>query len=200
MTQVAKGPRRKPHRVAAEIDLMSAAAEMLEREGVLTDLSTQQVADNAGLNRGLIHHYFGGKRELLRAAVAHKIASVAVVNERWRRQPPGRKRRAHFRQSVKDPVFARMIMILALDRDPTLKPIPYVDERLEDLRREQADGFIAEGVDLPALLALWEATISGYAVLRTALGEQLGITPEALDRRVLALLETQYAVHEGPGH
>jgi len=39
----------------------------LNRDGVLAGLNLREVAAEAGINRGLGHHYFGSRRDLLRA-------------------------------------------------------------------------------------------------------------------------------------
>lgn len=53
---------------AVKSALIEAAGEMLAEVGPRA-LSIRSVADRAGVNHGQIHHYFGGKRGLLRAAM-----------------------------------------------------------------------------------------------------------------------------------
>ena len=43
-----------------------ASLDGIERDGVLAGLNLQEVADEAGVNRGLVYRYFGSRRELLR--------------------------------------------------------------------------------------------------------------------------------------
>lgn len=67
-------------RAGAEERLITAAAELLGEVGPRA-MSVRQVAERAGVNHGLVHHYFGGKDGLLRAAMRHLVAE----HERWAR-------------------------------------------------------------------------------------------------------------------
>ena len=66
MTTVA--PRITRARIDSEEKLIIAAAELLGEVGPRT-MSVRAIADRAGVNHGLVHHYFGGKDGLLRAAM-----------------------------------------------------------------------------------------------------------------------------------
>ena len=55
---------------AVKAALIAAAADMLGEVGP-RNISVRDVADRAGVNHGQIHHYFGGKRGLLEAAMQH---------------------------------------------------------------------------------------------------------------------------------
>jgi AcrR family transcriptional regulator len=55
---------------AVKAALVDAAAHMLGEVGP-RGISIRDVADRAGVNHGQVHHYFGGKRELLKAAMRH---------------------------------------------------------------------------------------------------------------------------------
>jgi AcrR family transcriptional regulator len=50
--------------------LIEAAADLLGEVGPRS-LSVREIATRAGVNHGQIHHYFGGKRGLLEAAIRH---------------------------------------------------------------------------------------------------------------------------------
>jgi AcrR family transcriptional regulator len=63
---------------AVKAALIKAASELLAEVGPRA-LSIRNVADRAGVNHGQIHHYFGGKRGLLRAAISW------LANEHWNR-------------------------------------------------------------------------------------------------------------------
>ncbi|MEL7158636.1 MAG: helix-turn-helix domain-containing protein [Actinomycetota bacterium] len=49
--------------------MLDAAADLLAERGP-TATSVRDIATRAGVNHGQVHHYFGGKRELLRQAMA----------------------------------------------------------------------------------------------------------------------------------
>lgn len=98
-------PSRGPDAVKAA--LIEAATDLFATQG---DASVRAVAERAGVNHGLVHHYFGGKSGL-RAAVLDRLAqglheSLDV--------PPGSDTaqvgRAALRVTEQDP---RMVKILA---------------------------------------------------------------------------------------
>jgi AcrR family transcriptional regulator len=55
---------------AVKTALIQAAADMLGEVGPKS-LSVRDLAERAGVNHGQVHHYFGGKRGLLEAAMRH---------------------------------------------------------------------------------------------------------------------------------
>lgn len=63
---------RRRSREWVENELITAAADLLGEVGPRA-LSVRMIAERAGVNHGLVHHYFGGKAELLRAAMARLV-------------------------------------------------------------------------------------------------------------------------------
>lgn len=59
-------------RMAAEEKLIAAAADLLGEVGPRAT-SVRMIAERAGVNHGLVHHYFGGKDALLRAAMVQLV-------------------------------------------------------------------------------------------------------------------------------
>ncbi|MEY4163016.1 MAG: hypothetical protein RI939_1745, partial [Actinomycetota bacterium] len=59
-------------RASVEQRLVVAAAEMIAEVGPRAS-TVRAVARRAGVNHGLVHHYFGGKEGLLRAAMTHLV-------------------------------------------------------------------------------------------------------------------------------
>ena len=55
--------------------LLDAAAELFAEKGPGA-VSVRQIAAAAGVNHGLVHHYFGSKQELLREVVRTRAAAV----------------------------------------------------------------------------------------------------------------------------
>ncbi|MBP9053131.1 MAG: TetR family transcriptional regulator, partial [Ilumatobacteraceae bacterium] len=49
--------QRPADRDATERDLEDAALRLVDRDGVLAGLNLREVADAAGVNRGLVYHY-----------------------------------------------------------------------------------------------------------------------------------------------
>ena len=60
-------------------DLILAAARRVFVSASADDVSTADVARTAGVTRGLVHHYFGTKRELYLAVVADLAATLPDV-------------------------------------------------------------------------------------------------------------------------
>jgi AcrR family transcriptional regulator len=50
---------------------------------VLSGISLKDVADEAGLSRGLIHHYFGSRQALLRSALEARRRDAAADITPW---------------------------------------------------------------------------------------------------------------------
>ena len=67
-------------RAGVEERLIEAAAELLGEVGPRA-MSVRQVAERAGVNHGLVHHYFGGKDGLMHAAMNRLVEE----HERWAR-------------------------------------------------------------------------------------------------------------------
>lgn len=59
-------------RERVERDLITAAADLLGEVGPRA-VTVRMIAARAGVNHGLIHHYFGGKSELLKAAMTRLV-------------------------------------------------------------------------------------------------------------------------------
>lgn len=69
-------PRISRARQESEDKLIQAAAELLGEVGPRA-MSVRAVAERAGVNHGLVHHYFGGKDGLLRAAMRQLVEEHA---------------------------------------------------------------------------------------------------------------------------
>lgn len=64
-------------REAVQAALVRAAADVLAEHGPRS-ASVRDIAHRAGVNHGQVHHYFGGKDALIRAAMAHLAAEHAA--------------------------------------------------------------------------------------------------------------------------
>lgn len=60
-------------RAAVEAALIAAAADVLAEQGP-RNAGLRDIAQRAGVNHGQVHHYFGSKEALLRAAMRHLAA------------------------------------------------------------------------------------------------------------------------------
>ena len=179
---------------------MEAAIHLLTRDGVLAGLSLQEVADTARSNRALIHRYFGGRRGLLRAALDRRKRAMAPLAATLRLVDPKKRSVQSFPGFTKDPSFAAIVMLLALDGDDAFEPLPYFTETINDLAAEQRAGVWVESADLLALTVIVEVFIYGYFVMRPSIARQLEMSLLDLDRRVeTALSRIAEAFLEGAG-
>jgi len=71
-------PRRRLAPEARRQQILDAARTLFA-ERPFTNVSTADVAEAAGVARSLVHHYFGGIRELLLAVIADGAAALAEM-------------------------------------------------------------------------------------------------------------------------
>ena len=177
---------------------MRAALELLERDGVLAGLNLQEVADHAGVNRGLIHHYFGSRQALLRAALQVAQTDAAPEVTKIRGLDHAKRGPEIFKHDANNRRYARTLMLLALDDDREFEPIPYLEEELANMAAEKERGVWAEDTDEAAVLVIWETFLWSYSVVREPLARQLGTTVGRLDKRVLTTLGQMFEpLHDG---
>src|SRR3954453_7821925 len=75
---------------------MLDAANALFAERAYDEVSVEDIASAAGVNRGLVHHYFGGRKEVYIAL----LERLGTVREEQLRPPVGRSARARVADSV----------------------------------------------------------------------------------------------------
>lgn len=177
-------PAQRQKRVETERAIMAAAVRLLERDGVLAGLNLQEVADEAGVNRSLIHQYFGSRRELLRAALDWALEQHALDHARARRGSPAQRGSQHFRNVMASPESIRLVALLAIDGDDSFDALAYADDRIADSERDQAAGLFDPDMDITAMLLTWDATLVGWSLLRHAAARQFGVPVASLDKRV----------------
>jgi len=76
MSTTAHSPRYSRLEADARRDLILAAARRVFVSSNPDEASTAEIAREAGVTRGLVHHYFGTKRELYLAVVADLAAAL----------------------------------------------------------------------------------------------------------------------------
>ena len=72
------------------------AANALFSERAYEEVSVEDIARSAGVTRGLVHHYFGGRKEVFIAL----LERLGAVREQRLRPPVGRSARARVADSV----------------------------------------------------------------------------------------------------
>jgi AcrR family transcriptional regulator len=175
--------RGRRDRQATESALEAAALELIARDGVLAGLNLNEVAELAGINRGLVYQCFGSRRALLRSAL-HSIWLTSVDSlAQVRDLPFVASRRRRFRRAARNPTAPRVEAMLVLDGDPDLVMFPMLDSALAALRRDQDRGDLDPSLDVRVVHAICVATQLGYAVFRDQMAHELGVRPERLDRQ-----------------
>jgi AcrR family transcriptional regulator len=185
--------RRRRDREATKRDLLDAARRLLQRDGVLAGLNLREVADEAGVNRGLIYQYFGSRQELLRAAIAEiRWTGVADRYGEWRALSFPERRTYIFDQALKSLEFIRLEALLALDGDAGDESVglfPGLERSRSDMAADQAAGTLDPDLDTTMVQMLAASTYLGYCVFREMMARDAGVTPDELDQRALRLFE-----------
>ncbi|MDD9369047.1 MAG: helix-turn-helix domain containing protein [Acidimicrobiales bacterium] len=180
---------RQPDRPATESALQRAALLLLERNGVLAGLNLRQVAEEAGVNRGLVYHYFGSRRDLLRAAlrsnVAERISDFAPGKSMT---APGRYER-FFRTMLTHRQAAVLAALLILDGDRGVRMIPDPAGTRDRIRRDMDAGVLPGDLDADGIHVALASMIYGYMVLRDQLAGELDVEAADLDEQVAATID-----------
>lgn len=171
-------------RAATEAVLERSALALLRERGILGGLNLREVADDAGVNRGLVYHYFGGGRDLLRAALRTDMSTRMSEMGPGRGRSFGARARAYMQAMVHQAEWVRVVVILMLDNDDRVRLLPLKDDVLPDLHERQARGEITADIDIEAFHVLQVSSGYGYALAREAMASELGVDLDELDRRV----------------
>ena len=175
-------------RAATEQALEEAALSLLEKEGVLAGLNLQRVADTAGVNRGLVYHYFGTRRELLRRALNRYVSGwLEGADEYYGYQRTDRVK-SFFRAMVRYPRTARLVLLLAMDGDRSFRMRGRRSLATQAQGRDVTEGGFPADVDVEALNIVLMSTVFAYAVRRESFAAELGTTLRDLDSRVETML------------
>ncbi len=183
-------------RAASEAALETAALRLLQQNGVLSGLNLREVADEAGVNRGLVYHYFGSRQQLLRSAlrrgVKQRLAEILASG--------GLPFNARIRQLIRTMLGQReavnLSALLLLDAQEKLPVAPLKDQWIAGFQRDMAEGKVDADMDPQALLALMTALSYGYVVFRQAVAEELNVPVTDLDYRVDEVFGKMLSVFE----
>ena len=157
---------------------------------MLAGLNLREVADGAGVNRGNIYHYFGSRRELLRAAITRRFEAVAESLLADRRGAPFVERRLRAFQATHTIHDSRLRALLVTDGDDTVDPMPRYEEMLSRLRQDVIDGDIDRAHDLEALQVALSALLRGYRIFREPYAKRIDTDADDLDERVAEIVRT----------
>lgn len=171
-------------RAGSEAALEAAALRLLKQNGVLSGLNLREVADEAGVNRGLVYHYFGSRQELLRSALRRG------VKQRWAdilasgSLPFNARIRQLVRTMLGQQEAVYLSTLLMLDGSEKLRVAPLMKQWIAGFQSDVAEGKIEADTDHQALLALMTALSYGYVMFRQAVAEELDVPVADLDYRV----------------
>lgn len=183
-------PRRARDRAGTERDLLEAAWKLFERDGVLAGLNLNEVAEAAGVNRAQIYHYFGSRRDLLRAALQHRLVQLQPIWREDRRLPFVRRRRHAFDVVAEgEPTLLKLLALLAVEGSEPLGVLANLEETRSTYRRDVDAGTLPEDADTDLIHVMSMATYVGYGLLREAVASELGVPLEDLDRRAGRVFE-----------
>lgn len=182
--------RTKRSRAETERRLIDVALDLILHNGVLGGLNLREVADGAGVNRGNIYHYFGSRRELLRAAITRRFEAVAESLAADRRGASFVERRLRAFQVTDTIHDSRLRALLVIDGDDTVDPMPRYEEALSSLRQDVIDGNIDRSHDLEALQVALSALLRGYRIFRKQYAKRIGTGARDLDQRVAEIART----------
>jgi AcrR family transcriptional regulator len=189
---VAEGSRRRERdRPTTERDLLDAAWKLFERDGPLHGLNLNEVAKAAGVNRASIYHYFGSRKDLLRAALSRRLTELRPI---WLedRKRPFVERRLHGFDIVSggEPTLVRLIALLALEDSPEFSPLLIdLNRARETIAQEVEEGSLPEDTDIDFVHIMPLAAYFGYALLRDWVHQELEMDYEELDARARPVFE-----------
>ena len=150
MTTTEKSTRT---RVDTEEKLIAATAQLLGEIGPRT-VSVRAIAERAGVNHGLVHHYFGGKDALLRVAMerlVHEHFDFAMSQSKQQPLPAPLG-------LIGDPTYLKAVVRAVLDNEMSL-----------------ASTEITEGVSVPRNVLNHVASVHGHVEPSLELKANVGL-------------------------
>ena len=127
-------PERRRLKPEQRREQMLDAANDLFAERGYEEVSVEDIARSAGVTRGLVHHYFGGRADVYIAL----LERLDAIREEQLRPPMGRSARAHVADSVSrwlDWTEANRIIYLGTIAPGEDLADPEVRRAIADLRR-----------------------------------------------------------------
>jgi AcrR family transcriptional regulator len=153
---------------AVQAALVDVAAEMLGEFGPRS-LSVRDIAERAGVNHGQVHHYFGGKRGLLVAAMRHLAKQHfehSLELSAGEAIPPPlsfTEDRAYFRALCQSVMDGDLDLVMSVDGDDEVS----VPRRV--LRALRADHPDTDDLEVRASFAIFAAMQLGWSAFEELL-------------------------------
>ena len=168
--------------------LERAALRLLTGGGLLAGLTLQQVGDEVGVAKGLVYHYFGDRRALLRSALRHGAMELQDIIRSVPDSSYDRRVGAFAKAALLYPAAVQLMTLLLIDRDPRLRPMPLRGLMMQDFERDVRQGRLPANADFEALLGVQNSLVYGYVLFREGLARQMGVKRDVLDSRFRRLV------------
>ncbi len=181
---------------AVKVALIDAAAELLGEVGPKS-LSVRDIAERAGVNHGQIHHYFGGKRGLLEAAIRHLAThhfqhSLELADGADLPPPLSlTEDRPYFRALCQSVMDGDLDLVMTVDSDDSVSVPRRV---LRSLRGEHPDP--KDDLDLRAGFAVLAATQLGWVAFEELMLLNAEVTPDERERFLELVKQHMQAMFE----
>ena len=151
---------------------------------MLAGLNLREVADEAGVNRGLVYHYFGSRRDLLRAAARPDVGDASRDLRRGRGCNVRDRYERFFRTMLDHRQAVVLSALLVLDGDKGAGcPDPDGVARAARPTTSTRARCLAD-VDVIGMHAAVASLVYGYTALRDRLADELSVDADDLDERV----------------
>lgn len=182
-------PTKAPNeRERTDRALERAALRLLTGGGLLAGLTLQQVGDEVGVAKGLVYHYFGDRRALLRSALRHGAIELQDILRAVPDSSYDRRVGAFAKAALVYPAAIQLMTLLLIDRDPRLRPMPLRGLMLQHFERDVRQGRLPADADFEALLGVQNSLVYGYVLFREGLARQMGMKRDVLDLRFRRLV------------
>lgn len=176
----------------AQERLISAAADLLGEIGPRA-MSVRLIADRAGVNHGLVHHYFGSKEGLLRAAMERLV----VEHAKWAKELAGTRQAPVPMALVGDQRYLRAVVRSLLDGETELaemeltKDVSVPRNAMQNI--VERAGLDEADAQIKAMVAITMAMEMGWAALEPFIFAVTQTTDDEADevRRVARKLRAQ---------
>lgn len=184
---------REGGRQATEKILQDAALQQLNREGILAGLNLRQVADEAGVNRGLVYHYFGSRRGLLRSALGRDVRNRLSAVRAASALPLRDRMTRFFTTMLSQRESIEVATLLVLDGDDEVRVMPLREETRDHLERDVDQGHLDPDLDFDAVHAASVSLVWGYSLYRDAFAREFGVPAKHLDTAVRLVFDRMLA-------
>ncbi len=182
-------PEQLGGRAATEAALEDAAMALLARDGVLAGLNLREVAEEAGVNRGLVYHYFGSRGKLLRRALRRRgERSLQQLRHVDRTHLIAGQLRL-LQVLIGDPETVKLRTLLLIDGTERMRMMPLRDHTQSLLRNAVTSGELDPNLDVRAVHSFLVTSVYGYVLYREAFAAELGIELGALDDQFTVVFE-----------